>query len=346
MNSAASVSLTTRRAAGVKDSAPPRVQRGMNSSSILAMPLELTGKKIAVLMGGPGSERPVSLKSGEGVVDALRSLAAEVIAVDVNGDDFTVPDDVLISFNVIHGTFGEDGRLQRIMSDRGLAFTGEDVTGSELAIDKIATKIRLQERGVPTAPFEVLRDGAKPKLPNPLVLKAPREGSSVGIYIVKEASELDGALRRAAEHGSEILAEAFVEGRELTVGVVGDQALPIIEIRPRKPGEFYDFANKYNFLNPQAAGADHLCPAPLSDVETRLVQQTALAAHRALDLEVYSRVDVLLAADGTPYVLEINTIPGMTPVSLLPEAAKAAGISYPELCRRIIELSLNRTRHP
>ncbi|MEO8352509.1 MAG: hypothetical protein ABI680_12305, partial [Chthoniobacteraceae bacterium] len=130
MNSTASVSLTASRPDWVKDSAPPRVMRGMNSPSMIDMPLELTGKKIAVLMGGPGSERPVSLKSGEGVVDALRSLGAEVMAVDVNGSDFTVPDDVLVSFNVIHGTFGEDGQLQRLMRKRGLAFTGEDVAGS------------------------------------------------------------------------------------------------------------------------------------------------------------------------------------------------------------------------
>ena len=133
-----------------------------------------------------------------------------------------------------------------------------------------------------------------------------------------------------------------MEGRELTIGIVGEQVLPVIEIRPKKAGEFYDFANKYNFLNPQAAGADHICPAHLTTAETQRVQAAAHAAHRALGLEVYSRVDVLLAADGTPCVLEINTIPGMTPVSLLPEAAGVAGIAYPELCRRIIELSLAR----
>jgi D-alanine-D-alanine ligase len=126
------------------------------------------------------------------------------------------------------------------------------------------------------------------------------------------------------------------------VGIVGDQVLPVIEIIPKNAGEFYDFANKYNFLNPQAAGADHICPAQLSPEITKVVQQAALDAHRALDLEVYSRVDVLLDANNQPFVLEINTIPGMTPVSLLPEAAGAVGIAYPELCRRIIALSLAR----
>jgi D-alanine-D-alanine ligase len=306
------------------------------------MSLDLTNKKIAVLMGGPGSERKVSLKSGEGVVGALRSLGVNVVAVDVEGSDFVLDGSVDLAFNVIHGTFGEDGQIQRILESRGIPYTGEGVAGSELAIDKIAAKRRFSERGVPTAPFEVVRAGTRPAMAAPLVVKAPREGSSVGVYIVHGAGELDHALSEAAKHSSELLIESFIKGRELTVGVVGDQVLPIIEIRPKKAGEFYDFANKYNFLNPQAAGADHICPAQLPPEVTAEVQRVALAAHRALDLEVYSRVDVLLDAKNRPFVLEINTIPGMTPVSLLPEAAGAAGISYPELCRRIIELSLAR----
>jgi D-alanine-D-alanine ligase len=306
------------------------------------MSLDLTNKKIAVLMGGPGSERKVSLKSGEGVVGALRSLGVNVVAIDVEGADFVLDGSVDLAFNVIHGTFGEDGQIQRILESRGIPYTGEGVSGSELAIDKIAAKRRFSERGIPTAPFEVIRAGSQPAMMAPLVVKAPREGSSVGVYIVRGAGELDHALNEAAKHGSELLIEKFIEGRELTVGVVGGQVLPIIEIRPKKAGEFYDFANKYNFLNPQAAGADHICPAQLPPDVTAEVQRVALAAHRALDLEVYSRVDVLLDAENRPFVLEINTIPGMTPVSLLPEAAGAAGISYPELCRRIIELSLAR----
>jgi D-alanine-D-alanine ligase len=306
------------------------------------MSLDLTNKKIAVLMGGPGSERKVSLKSGEGVVEALRSLGMNVVAIDVEGSDFVLDGSVDIAFNVIHGTFGEDGQIQRILESRGIPYTGEGIAGSELAIDKIAAKRRFSERGVPTAPFEVIRAGSRPNMAAPLVVKAPREGSSVGVYIVHRAGDLEHALGEAAKHSNELLIESFVEGRELTVGVVGDQVLPIIEIRPKKAGEFYDFANKYSFLNPQAAGADHICPASLPPEVTAEVQRVALGAHRALDLEVYSRVDVLLDAKNRPFVLEINTIPGMTPVSLLPEAAGAAGIGYPELCRLIIELSLAR----
>lgn len=304
------------------------------------MPLSLANRKIAVLMGGPGSERRVSLKSGEGVVGALESLGAIVSPIVVDDAGFALPDGIELAFNVIHGTFGEDGQLQRELERRGVPYTGEGVRGSELAIDKIATKQRLIERGVPTAAFEILRDGAKPTLPLPFVLKAPKEGSSVGVYIVKDAAELEKSLAEAWKFGRELLVEQFVSGRELTVGIVGDLALPVIEIVAKK--DFYNFENKYTWMNPNAAGADHFCPAPISPELTALVQRTGIAAHRALDLEVYSRVDILLTDAGEPFVLEVNTIPGMTPSSLLPEAAAAVGIGYAELCRRIAELSLAR----
>jgi D-alanine-D-alanine ligase len=304
--------------------------------------LNLNGKRIAVLMGGPGSERAVSLKSGEGVVEALRSLGAEAIAVDVHGPGFALPEGIEIAFNVIHGTFGEDGQVQRELEARGVPYTGEGVAGSELAIDKIAAKRRFAQAGVPTAGFERIPAGGQPSRPLPLVVKAPREGSSVGVYLVHKPEELGPALDAASRLSAELLIEDLIEGRELTVGVLGSQPLPVIEIRPKKPGEFYDFANKYGFLNPHAAGADHYCPAPLSSEETAEVQAIALDAHRALGLEVYSRVDFLFDAAGKPWVLEVNTIPGMTPASLLPEAAREAGIDYPELCRRIIALSLAR----
>ncbi|MGV3530824.1 MAG: D-alanine--D-alanine ligase [Chthoniobacteraceae bacterium] len=300
--------------------------------------IDLRNKRIAVLMGGPGSERKVSHASGAGVARALREHGADVAEVDVTGPDFTIPPGIEIAFNVIHGTFGEDGQVQRILEERGVSYTGEGVAESELAIDKIAAKQRFVERGVPTPGFEVLRKGDRPSLSIPLVVKAPKEGSSVGVYIVKQASELDHALAEAGKHADELLIEQFIEGRELTVGIVGEQALPVIEIRAKS--DFYNFENKYPFLNPNAAGADHFCPAALEDELTRKVQETALAAHRALGLKTYSRVDLQLSGDGELFVLEINTIPGMTPSSLLPEAAGVAGISYPDLCARIIELSL------
>ncbi len=302
--------------------------------------LDVTGMRIAVLMGGPGSERPVSMASGAGVSKALTSCGAIVTEVDVRDADFILPDGVELAFNVIHGTFGEDGQVQGILEQRGVRYTGEGVLQSQMAIDKIATKRRLRERGVPTADFEVIGVGDVPQLELPFVLKAPKEGSSVGIYILHHSSEIQARLADVRQYADEILVEKFVKGRELTVGILGEQALPVVEIRPKEG--FYDFKNKYPFLNPQAAGADHFCPAPLDEDVSREVQRVALAAHRALGLHVYSRVDVLLDEKTGPSVLEINTIPGMTPSSLLPEAAAAAGISYADLCVRVIALSLQR----
>jgi D-alanine-D-alanine ligase len=302
--------------------------------------VDVSGMRIAVLMGGPGSERPVSMASGAGVSKALASRGAVVTEVDVHGPDFSLPDGTQLAFNVIHGTFGEDGQVQRVLEQRGIKYTGEGIQGSEMAIDKIATKRRLRERGVPTADFEVIGKAEVPRMELPFVLKAPKEGSSVGIYILHEASEVGARLADVRRYTDEILVEKFVRGRELTVGILGDLALPIVEIKPKEG--FYDFKNKYPFLNPQAAGADHFCPAPLDDEVGREVQKVALAAHRALGLQVYSRVDVLLDEKNGPSVLEINTIPGMTPSSLLPEAAAAVGISYADLCVQVIALSLQR----
>jgi D-alanine-D-alanine ligase len=303
---------------------------------------KVKGKRIAVLMGGPGSERDVSLATGRGVSGALRSLGAEVTDVDVKDENFQLPDNVELAFITIHGTFGEDGQLQRILEDRGVRYTGEGVSGSEVAFDKIRSKEYFQRGSVPTPVWEVIDPTTRPKMAVPLVIKPPREGSTVGVHIIKSESEIDAAMADVARFGRDVLVEKFVPGRELTVGILGDQTLPIIEIIPK--GGFYDFTNKYPFLNPQAGGgAQHVCPAHLDEQKTCEVQTVALQAHRALGLEVYSRVDVLLTEQGEPFVLEANTIPGMTEASLLPEAAAAAGISYPELCARIVELSQRRT---
>ena len=302
--------------------------------------INLANQMIALLKGGPGSERPVSLASAAGVGQALRGLGAAVFEIDVWDENFVIPEGCMIAFNIIHGTFGEDGQLQAILESRGVPYTGENVAGSQTAFDKIATKVQLAKCDVPTAPFEVIKAGEQPSMELPYVLKAPKQGSSVGICIVKEPGEVAGALEEVSKYDDTLLVEKFVKGRELTIGIVGNLALPIIEICPKEG--FYDFKNKYPFLNPQAKGADHLCPAPLDEDTTLKIQQLALSAHRALGLKVYSRVDILLSDAGEPYVLEINTIPGMTQASLLPEAAAEAGIGYSELCARIIEISLGR----
>jgi len=299
-------------------------------------------KKIAVLMGGPGSERDVSLATGQGVSRALRSLGAEVAEIDVRDENFQLPSDVDLAFLTIHGTFGEDGQLQRILERRGIAYTGEGVEGSRTAFDKIRSKEKFREHGVTTPLWEVIHPGQRPTIPLPIVVKPPREGSTVGVVIVKNEAEIESAISEAANYGRELLVEQFVPGRELTIGILGDEALPIIEIIPK--GGFYDFTNKYPFLNPQAGGgAEHVCPAKIDAEKTKEIQELAHRAFRAAGLQVYGRVDVILSESGEPFILEINNIPGMTEASLLPEAAAVAGISYIDLCARIIALSRART---
>lgn len=302
-------------------------------------------KHIAVLMGGPGSERDVSLASGAGVARALRSLGAKVSEVDVRGPEFEIPAGVEIAFIAIHGTFGEDGEIQSILEKRGVPYTGEGVAESRRTFDKIKSKEAFDQHGVTTPEWDVVRAGDRPTTSLPYVIKAPRQGSTVGVYIVKEQAEVAKAIEGAANYDRELLVEKFIPARELTIGILGDLALPVLEIIPK--GGFYDFTNKYPFLNPGAGGgAEHVCPANIPEEQAREIRELALRAHRSLGLEVYSRVDVMLPADGQPTVLEANTIPGMTEASLLPEAAAAAGIGYADLCARIIELSLARTKGP
>lgn len=296
---------------------------------------ELENLHLAVLMGGPGSEREVSLRSGRAVAEALRRGGYRVTEVRTQGVEFDLPYDTGLCINMIHGTFGEDGRLQSILRERGVAFTGEGEEGSRLAFDKLASKRGFAGVGVPTPRWEVVTAGGRPTLSLPLVVKAPREGSSVGVHIVHDADQLPSALRDCAALDSEILVEELIEGRELTVGVVGDRALAIVEIRPHEG--FYDYEHKYT-----KGASEYFCPAPLDAETTRMIQDTALRAHRALGLEVYSRVDILLHPDGSPFVLETNTIPGMTETSLLPKAAAAGGVGFLELCEEIAVLSLRR----
>ena len=301
--------------------------------------IDLTGKKIAVLKGGPSSERAVSLATGAGIAQALRSLGAAVNEVDIGGPDFALPKDTWLAFIALHGAFGEDGQVQQILEDRGFAYTGENVATSQLAFDKIPSKEQFTKHGVNTPRWEIIHAGETVTLPPPYVIKPPRQGSTVGIQIVRQEAEAAAALAAARAFDDELLIEQFIPGRELTVGVLGDLALPILEIIPKSG--FYDFNDKYPFLNPQGGGgAQHVCPAALEAELAGKIQNLVLQAALALDLKVYARIDVLLSPDEVPFVLEANTIPGMTETSLLPDAAAVAGITYPELCARIIELSL------
>ncbi len=296
----------------------------------------LTDKKVAVLLGGPGSEREVSLRSGAAVARALRSLGARVEEVDVRDASFPLPTDVDLAYNMIHGTFGEDGQIQEILEERGIPYTGEGVTGSRVAFDKILSKAKFDEHGVPTGRWHVISSGESPRFEVPFVVKAPCQGSSVGVHIIKDPASLPAALEDCFRFGDTVIVEEFFPGRELTVGILGDVALPIIEIVPREG--FYDYQHKYT-----KGASEYFVPAAIGEEATRAVQDAALAAKRALELEIYSRVDVILASDGRLNVLEINTIPGMTETSLLPKAAAAAGLDFPTLCERIAALSLQRS---
>jgi D-alanine-D-alanine ligase len=300
----------------------------------------LANKRIAVLMGGPGSERQVSLASGNAVLKALSGLGLDAVGVDVTGTAIDLPPGTDLAFNVIHGTFGEDGQLQAALEKLGVPYTGAGVNSSRTAFDKNLAKAAFLADGVPTPRAEIIDVSGGPRLPSfraPFVVKPPREGSSVGVHIVHNQADAEAAMADAATFGNDILVEEFIEGMELTVGILNDQALPIVHIIP--PEGVYDMASKYPWLS-GAKGSQYICPADLDEETTRAVQQAALAAHRSLGVEIYSRVDVLLDARKRPFVLEANTIPGMTETSLLPKAAAATGIPFPELCGMIAELSL------
>jgi D-alanine-D-alanine ligase len=306
----------------------------------------LSDKKIAVLMGGPGSEREVSLASGKAVLKALLGLGLDATGVDVTDTTINLPAGTDLAFNVIHGTFGEDGQLQTALEKLGVPYTGAGVESSRRAFDKNIAKQFFIEAGVPTPAAETidLAKSERPSMPLPYVVKSPCQGSSVGVYICKTSDEAAAALKNVRQYGDTALIEQYIKGRELTVAVIGYRAYPIVEIVA--PGGVYDMASKYPWLS-GAQGSQYFCPAALDDETTRRVQEAGLAGHRALGAEIYSRVDVLLDADDNPYVIEANTIPGMTETSLLPKAAAAAGISFPDLCLTIAEQSylLRKTKN-
>lgn len=285
---------------------------------------------IIVLKGGISSERDVSLQSGTAVARALRDAGYTVREWDVTEREFEWPDREALYFVCLHGTFGEDGDIQSLMEKAGIRFTGAGSEACRRSFDKLESKEAFRHSGLRVADGEVWNEEVDWDLP--YVLKPVADGSSVGVQLVLEPSDLGEAVRRAHQHGGRYMIERYIRGRELTVGILGDQALPVIEIRPHEG--FYDYEHKYT-----TGMTEHLCPAPLDQEEVERLQSAALQAHRAVGCEVYSRVDFLMADNGEIYVLEINTIPGMTPLSLLPEAAAAAGISFTDLCVKIIELS-------
>lgn len=287
---------------------------------------------IAVLKGGPSAERSVSLSSGTAVAKALRSLDYDVVEVDVTGYDVEVPSTCEAVFIALHGAFGEDGQLQKMLEQRKIPFTGSSSSASRCSFDKLSSKRVFEANGVATPRWEVLLPGQPRTLPLPVVVKPPRQGSSIGISKVFQESEWEPALQAAREHDPESLVEAYIEGRELTVGIVGDQVLPVVEIRA--PDGYYDYHAKYT-----KGVTEYLAPAPLDDDTTRMCQALAWRSFTALNARGLGRVDIRLTPDGHPFVLELNNIPGFTETSLLPKAARVVGLEFPALCEKILNLA-------
>ncbi|HZF02199.1 MAG TPA: D-alanine--D-alanine ligase [Methylomirabilota bacterium] len=295
--------------------------------------------KIVVMLGGPSAEREVSLRSGAGVVKALRSLGHTVVELDPKTPDWILPPDTkVVCLAPLHGTYGEDGTVQRQLAQLDVLYTGCDSEASRIAFDKVLTKQKCIEAGVPTAKFVVVNSEKTPlpkDLQLPLVVKPVRQGSSVGLQFVERAEDWQNALVEALKFDSEVLVEEKIAGRETTVGILDGKALPIVEVRPKAGA--YDYKNKYTVGN-----TEYFCPAEFDAATTQRIQVAALGAFHAIGGRDYARVDVMVSADGLPVVLEVNTLPGMTETSLLPKAAAAAGISYEELCQRMIDLALKR----
>jgi D-alanine-D-alanine ligase len=333
--------------------------------------------KIAVLFGGNSSERDVSIASGAQVAKALRQVGHQVVAVDTFRGILTDQEqetllaqgvapappsdrdlkviraktgsivqpsyfvDADVVFLALHGGAGEDGTIQSIFDAAGLCYTGSNHVGSAAAMDKDLAKRLLVAAKVPTPPWlmaPVDQQAAIQELGLPLVVKPNKQGSTVGLTVVKYAAELEAALTEAYRYDDEVMLERFVPGREFTVGVLGERSLAVGEIIPTC-SEIFDYQSKY-----QANGAEEIFPAPLPDEQTRVLQELALRVHRALKLRDYSRADFRMDEAGQFWCLEANTLPGMTARSLLPQSAAAVGIGFPDLCDEICRLALNRRK--
>ncbi|MBN1489695.1 MAG: D-alanine--D-alanine ligase [Phycisphaerae bacterium] len=297
--------------------------------------------RITVLRGGPSAEREVSLKSGRAVAAALRLLGHRVFEADISPADLRALDEPAdVVFIALHGTFGEDGQLQAILDERGIAYCGCGAEASALAMDKVQTKARCVAAGIPTPRFDVVRPGrwrqACANWSPPVVVKPVAEGSSVGCIIVREAVDFIPAVQCLVQKYGQCLVEQYVRGLELTVGVLDGQALPPIWIRT--PHMFYDYDAKYSDDR-----TEYLFEIPLPPAVLQRVRELSLRAFAALGCRDFGRVDWIVDAEtGEPSLLEINTIPGFTDHSLLPKAAAQAGVGFAELCQRLVLLALRR----
>ncbi|MFH0771888.1 MAG: D-alanine--D-alanine ligase [Candidatus Omnitrophota bacterium] len=310
--------------------------------------------KIGVLMGGPSAERDVSLRSGKAVLEALlnKGYDASAVELDMPTKEKLKTINIDVAFVALHGTFGEDGQIQFMLQEVKIPYTGSGVRASRLGMNKIASRKIFRNLDLPVPDFKVFRNWARndfcpaaeldpaiseariqrivEKFDKPVVVKPSAQGSSVGIAIVDRKEDLRRAIQKAFEFGREVIVEEFIEGKELTVGILGDNALPVIQVAPKR--RFYDDVAKYT-----SGMTDYLVPATISKSVAESAQKAALAAHKALYCRSFSRVDMILDKNGKVVILEVNTIPGMTKLSLLPKAAQAAGIEFSRLCEVMLE---------
>ena len=300
---------------------------------------------VALLAGGASGERDISLASGEGARAALEEAGFTVTSFDpANKEDLKalIDGQFDVAFLCLHGRYGEDGTIQGLLEILGIPYIGSGVWSSALAMDKVRAKVFYRHFGINTPVNVTLHRGDEyqaetiiAKVGMPCVVKPANEGSAIGVHIVKGAAALMAAIDEVFEIDNELLIETYIKGTELTVSVLGNdnpEALPVIEIVPKN--KFYDFESKY-----APGGSEHICPARLDDEATARVQAMAVAAHKALTCRGVSRTDIIMDHQGVCWVLETNTVPGMTSTSLLPDSARAAGYSFPELCTKLIELA-------
>ena len=307
---------------------------------------------VALLAGGISSEREVSLNSGEQVYEALDKDKYNILRYDPQTDLARLVQDapkIDIAMIILHGPFGEDGTIQGLLDLLNIPYQGSGVLGSAMAMNKVVTKQLYEKAGLPMPPYLVYDRDETVDVENcaaqmglPMVVKPVEAGSSVGMSIVRSVAEVEGALKKAGEFDRAILVESYIEGTELTAGVIGNkdlEALPIIEIIPDPSHEFFDYEAKYT-----AGVTEEICPARISEELTQKAQRYAKIAHNALFCRGYSRTDMILK-DNEMYVLETNTIPGMTATSLYPQAAQQAGMSFSQVLDRLIELGLEEHRN-
>ncbi len=311
---------------------------------------EATGLSVVLIAGGKSGEREISLKSAEGAKEALTEAGYTVTQIDpadIKDLKRLLDEKFDVAFICLHGKGGEDGSIQGFLETAGIPYIGSGILSSALSIDKTKAKFFFRDAKIPTPEYLVIKKENYPldakydaQMENKRVVKAATEGSSIGVYITEGISETKKAIEEVFKIDDTALVERFIEGIELTVVVLGDganaKALPIIEIIPVNAS--YDFDAKY-----LPGGSEHICPARLSDATTAEIQEIAIRAHNALECTGVSRTDFILDEEGVPWVLETNTIPGMTATSLLPDAAQAAGIAFSELCTMLIDDALSRS---